>query len=130
MKLSGTFLGTCTGHLYGRNTLWQIFHLTDFNNIRNPHSLLTRGLSNSRRRNACYTKPPLRSFSSLLPANHNNIIRLSKIRDDSSIPLRTYDSPRVIHGVLTHNACNVHSTQQHRDTIVCEEIPLSEQRIP
>ena len=32
--------------------------------------------------------------------------------------------------VLRDTACNVHSTQQHRVTIVCEEIPLSEQRIP
>ena len=68
---------TCTGHLYSRNRLRQLFHLTNFNNIWNAHSLLTRGLSNSRRRNACYTKPPLRSVSSLLPANQNNIIRLS-----------------------------------------------------
>ena len=68
---------TCTGHLHGRNRLWQTFHLTDFNNIWNPQSLLIRGLSNSRRRNACYTKPQLRSVSSLLPASHNNIIRLS-----------------------------------------------------
>ena len=121
---------TRTGHLCGRNRLGQIFHLTDFNNIWNAHSLLTWRLSKNRRRNACNTKPPLRSVSSLLPANHDNIIRLSQIRDNRSIPLRTYNNPRVIHWVLTDTACNVHSPQQHRDTIVREEIPLSELRIP
>ena len=66
---------TFTGHLCGRNRLGQIFHLTDFNNIRNANSLLTQRLSNSRRSDATYTKPSLRSVSSIFPANHNNIIR-------------------------------------------------------
>ena len=65
---------TRTGHLRGRNRLGQIFHLTDFNNIRNANSLLTRKLSKSRRRDATHTKLSLRSVSSILPANHNNII--------------------------------------------------------
>ena len=68
---------TRTGHLCGRNGLGQIFHLTDFNNIRNANSLLTRRLSNSRRRDATYTKLSLRSVSSILPVNYNNIIRPS-----------------------------------------------------
>ena len=66
---------TCTGHLCGRNRLGQIFHLSDFNNIRNANSLLTQRLSNSRRSDATYTKPSLRSVSSIFLANHNNIIR-------------------------------------------------------
>ena len=78
---------TRTGHLCGRNRLGQIMHLTDFNNIRNANSLLTQRFSNSRRRDATYTKPSLRSVSSILLANHNNIIRLFYIRDDSSISL-------------------------------------------
>ena len=66
---------TRTGRLYGRNRLRQVFHLTDFNNIRNANSLLSRGLSNNRRRDTRHTKPSLRSVPSILPANHDNIIR-------------------------------------------------------
>ena len=79
---------TRTGHLHGRNRLGQTFHLTDFNNISDPNSLLTRGFSNNRRLDTRHTKLSFRSVSSILPVNHDNIIRPLYMNYDSSIPLR------------------------------------------
>ena len=67
---------TRAGHLHGRNRLGQILHLPDFNNIWDPNSLLTRGLPNSGRLDTRHTKPLFRGVPSILPANHDNIIRL------------------------------------------------------
>ena len=66
---------TGAGHLHGRNRLGQILHLSDFNNIRDLNSLLTRGLSNNRKLDTSHIKPSFRSVRRIFPVNHNNIIR-------------------------------------------------------
>ena len=128
---SWTF-GTKTrdGHLHGGNGLGQILHLSYFNNIGDPNTRLTRGLSNNRKFDTRHTKLSIRSVPSIFPANHDNIIRLLQVIYDGTISLRQYEIPWVVNTILAHITCNVDTTQQHWNPIVCKEIPLSQQRIP
>ena len=121
---------TRAGHLRGGIGLGQILHLPNFNNIGDPIILLTRGLSNNRKLDTSHTKPSLRSVPNILPANHNNIIRLFQVIYDSTISLRQYEIPWVVNRVFVHTTRKVDSTQQHLNPAVCEEFPLSKQRIP
>ena len=79
---------TRTGHFHRRNRLGQKLQLSDFINIRDPDSLLTRGLSSNRRLHTGHTKPPFRSVPSILPDKHDNIIRLLQVVYDGTISLR------------------------------------------
>ena len=66
---------TSAGHLRGGNGLGHILHFSNFNNIGDPNSMLTRRLSNNKRLDTNNTKPSFRGVPSILRANHYNIIR-------------------------------------------------------
>ena len=82
--------GTTTraGHLQCGNGLGQTLYLSDFDNLGDPNTLLTRGLSNNRKLDTSHTKSSLRRVLSILPANHNDIIGHFQIIYDSNISLR------------------------------------------
>ena len=121
---------TSAGHLQGGNRVGQILHFSDVDNIGDSNLLLTRGLSNNRRLDNSHTIPSFRSVSSILPANHNNIIRLLQIINDITIYLRQNEIPLVVHRVFAHTTRIVNSTQQHWNPVVCNEILLSKQGSP
>ena len=109
--------------------MWQLLPLTDFDNIEDPYTLLNRGLSNNRRLDASNTKQTFRGVPSIFPARHS-ITRLYQVIDDSTLSFRQYVIPWVVNRVFADTTCDVYSTQQHRNPVVCNEIPLSGQRAP
>ena len=112
---------TRAGHLRVGNGLGQILHFSDFNKLGDLNTLLTLGLSNDRRLDTSHTNPSFRSVPSILPANHNSIIRLLQVIHDIAIYLRQYQIPWVVNRVFADTTRNGDSTQQHWNPVVCEK---------
>ena len=66
---------TRAGRLRGGNELGQILNFSDFDNIGDSNTLLTRGLSKNRGLDTRHTKPSFRGNPSIPRANQDNIIR-------------------------------------------------------
>ena len=102
---------TRAGHLPSGNGLGQIFHLSNFDNFGDSNTLLPRRLSSNKRSDTSHTKLSFRGVSSILPANHNNIIHLFQIVYDGTVSLRQYQIPWVGSRVFAHTTRNFDSTQ-------------------
>ena len=95
-------------------------------------------------RTPCWLKEsPKRKDSTLLTPNYvSDVSRVSswrttttsyalfEIPDNSIKSSRKHATPKVIKWNSANIICNTHNNQQHRNSIGCEEMPLSEKKIP